>query len=287
LQVLLPNEIIKGLYILFDLTAAFGVTITAAQLGNVRVNYRGTDIVNAPASFFLLENNLHMGLPLFDMNAAAESWAAIYIPFHMPWDEQNGLINTEEDRGMVSLNFPGLIGAVAASGLVSVYTIPAKTIATYVPLWMQQNIQVGGAGTVTERLRNFNISSLYIVPNVHITGTVLVNKDGLNVINANQIVLQGYSDTINEVEAATCPLFQVDLNPNHIIGNAISNTVEVNLGMDAATTVELYILSVLYQQQASQAVSSAQQAYTPATIGNLSTAPLVRVTGKPAPVATA
>lgn len=245
-QVALPSTIIKGLFIRFAGTNGAGATTTEADLGTIRVNYRGQDIVNADLAFFGLLNNLHMGTHESGSAIGAAMAMSFYIPFHMPWDHKNGLINTDADRGTLYLQFPLLIAALLATGTVEIYVIEAKTVATYVPVWLNQNLQAGGAGQLTDRFRQFNISSVYYVPNAAITGQIVVNRDGQNVINASQAVLDANSNLINEVEAAVL-LTQIDLNPNHILGNALSNNVDVVIGVNAATVIVCYILAVLYQ----------------------------------------
>jgi hypothetical protein len=248
-QVALPTGIIKGLYIRFVGVGATGVTVTEAQLGTIRVNYRGNDIVNADLAGIGLFNNLHKGTHEFAAASGGAVTASYYIPFCLPWDENNGLINTDADRGTVYLSFPALAAAVMASGSVEVYVIEARTVAQYVPVFLNQSLQSGGAGTLTDRFRQFNISSIYIVENVHITGTIIVNRDGQNIVNASQAVLKAASNLNNRVETAVA-LIQLDLNPNQLLAGSLSNNVEVNLGMDAATTVVCYVLGVLFQQSA-------------------------------------
>lgn len=248
-QVALPSQIIKGLFIRFAGTNATGATAAEADFGSIRVNYRGQDIVNADLAFFGQLNNLDGGTHEFSSTVSAAVVGSYYIPFNVPWDEQNGLINTDADRGTVYLQFPALIAALVATGQVEIYVIEARTIATYVPVWLNQNLQAGGAGNLTDRFRQFNISSIYYVENGIITGNIVVNKDGQNVINASQAVLKANSNLINQLETATT-LIQIDLNPNQILGNALANNVDVVLGVNGAGTIACYILGILYQQAA-------------------------------------
>jgi hypothetical protein len=214
----------------------------------VRVNYRGTDIVNAPVSFFNLMNNMHWGVAEASSTVSAAFAFSIYVPFHVPWEQTNGLVSRKEDKGFFELTFPLLTSAVIDSGTVEVYYIVARGVASYVPLWIQQNIQVGGASVATDKIQQYNISSLYIVENAHITGQVLVFRDGMSVINASQAVLKAKSNFDNRIETAIA-LIQVDLNPNNILSNALSQQIELNAGMDAATAIELYYLALLFQSQ--------------------------------------
>jgi hypothetical protein len=266
-QVALPSTIIKGLFIRFAGTNAAGQTATEANLGSIRVNYRGQDIVNADIAFFGLLNNLTKGVHEFSSAIGGDVVASYYIPFNVPWDEQNGLINTEADRGTVYLQFPALIAALVATGSVEIYVIEAKTVATYVPVWLNQNLQAGGAGQLTDRFRQFNISSVYYVENAAITGQVIVNKDGQNVINASQAVLKANSNLINNVETAVT-LIQIDLNPNHILGNALANNVDVVIGVNAGTTIVAYVLAILYQQAAT---GGQVTTFSPVQVGTVQT----------------
>lgn len=259
----LPEDLIQGLFIRYSGTAAAAVTVTLANLGTVRVNYRGSDIVNVPVTFLNGMNNLHWGTAEFTSAVGAAFAGSVYVPFHAPWDYGNGLANRLSDRGFVELRFPALTAAVIASGTVEIYYVQARTVANYVPLWIQQNVQVGGAGTVVDRIQSFNISSLYFDFNAIITGSVLVFRDGQQVINSNQAVLQAKSNFDNRVETAIT-LVQVDLNPNDILANALSNNIEVNFGASGAGTIGLYYLAILFQ---GAAPGSSSTSFTPAKAG--------------------
>lgn len=263
-QVALPNAIIKGLFIRFSGTAAAGVTVTEAQLGSSRVNYRGQDIVNTDLAGLGLFNNLTEGTHEFASAIGAAFTGSYYVRFTMPWDENNGLINTDADRGTVYVSFPALTAAVIASGTVEIYYEEANTVATYVPIFVNQNLQAGGAGQLTDRFRQFNISSVYVISNAIITGSIIVNKDGQNVINASQAALLGLSNLKNRVETAIT-LYQLDLNPNQLLGNALSNNVDIVLSaVSGAGTIVCYVLGVLFQQSA----IVTQQSFVPTAPGS-------------------
>jgi hypothetical protein len=245
----LPEDIIRGLFVRYTGVAAGGVTVTLANCGQVRVNYRGSDIVNAPVAFLSTMNNLHWGVAEATSALGGAFAFSVYVPFHAPWDEQNGLVNRLADRGFVNLSFPAMTAAVIASGTVFIYYVKAKTVASYVPLWIQQNVQAGGAGIVVDRMQSFNISSLYVDFNAILTGSVLVYRDGECVVNSDQATLEAKSNFDNRVETALTA-FQIDLNPNKLLENALANNIEVNFGVSGAGTLGVYYLAILYQQQA-------------------------------------
>lgn len=242
----LPEAIIKGLFIRFNGVAAAGVTVTVAQLGQVRVNYRGADIINVPFSFIQNFDNLHFGTVEFASAVGAAFTASGYVPFHAYWDNQNGLANRLEDKGFIELRFPALTAAVIASGTVEIYYVPATGIAGYIPMLMQQNIQAGGAGQVVDRLQQFNISEVYFDFNAAITN-ILIYKDGKSMVSATQAVLQAKSNMDNQVETAIT-LIEVDLNPNKILTNALGNLLELNLTATGATTYNTYYMAVVFSE---------------------------------------
>jgi hypothetical protein len=135
-------------------------------------------------------------------------------------------------------------GTIIASGTVEVYAVLANQVARYIPLWNQQNVQVGGAGRATQRLQNFNISSLFIETNAQLT-TVLVNKDNKSVISANQNVLLAKSNLENEVETSITT-YEVCLNPFRRIEEAVASLIEVDFTLGATTTVVMYFLAFLF-----------------------------------------
>jgi hypothetical protein len=81
-----------------------------------------------------------------------------------------------------------------------------------------------------------------------------VFKDGKSIINANQAVLKAKSNFDNRVETATT-LIQIDLNPNQILSNALSNNLEINVLSGAATAIETYYLAVLFNTQMKGAIT--------------------------------
>lgn len=253
----LPQGLLQGLYIRFSGDAAAGVTIATSDLGQVRVNYRGQDIINVPVSFISLFNNLHWGVAEFASAVGAAFSASIYVPFHMPWENTNGLLNLAEDKGFFELRFPLLTAAKIDSGTVEVYYIKARSVASYIPLLIQQNIQAGGAGNVNDKILNYNVSSLYLEENAHLTGQVMVFKDGQVTINSTQAVLKSKSNFDNRVEAAIA-LIQVNLNPTNLVAASLGEIIEVQAVVDAATTLAVYYLSVLFQgdRSSGQAVVS-------------------------------
>lgn len=263
----LPEDVIKGLFIRFSGVNAAGVTSTIAQLGSVRVNFRGTDIWNAPVSFVSNFNNLHWGVAEYASAIGGAFVCSIYVPFHVPWDDQNGLVNRISDKGTLQMLFPALTAAVIASGTVEVYYIPARSAATYIPIYMNQNIQIGGAGQVVDRLQSFNISSIYVVTNALVTN-VMVFRDGKNIINSNQNTLLAKSNFDNRVETAIAT-YQLDLNPNKILSNSLSNNLEVQLTATGATALETYYLAILFNNAPQGVVS---QEFTPSTRPPLVTA---------------
>jgi hypothetical protein len=235
---------IKGLWIRYTGTNQTGQTLTVANLGTVRVNVRGTDIVNVPVSFLSNMNNLFWGAAEASSTISAAFAFTVYVPFHAPWDSQNGIFVQIEDNPYIQLNYSGVTGTIIASGTVEVYAVLANQVARYIPLWNQQNVQVGGAGRATQRLQNFNISSLFIETNAQLT-TVLVNKDNKSVISANQNVLLAKSNLENEVETSITT-YEVCLNPFRRIEEAVASLIEVDFTLGATTTVVMYFLAFLF-----------------------------------------
>jgi archaellum component FlaF (FlaF/FlaG flagellin family) len=243
----LPLGTIKGLFIRYTGTNDAGQTATLANLGTVRVNYKGNDIVNTTVSFFNLFNNLKNGVSEFSSAVGAAFVASIYVPFHAPWDESNGLYVAKGDLATIDLRFSGLSG-VAASGVVEVYYVSAVGIANYIPLLINQNIQAGGAGQVVDEYQQFNISALYVTENAAITGQVNVYRDGRTLIQSTQAVLEANSNMMNRVETALA-FFEINLNPLQQVANSLSSNVSVNITVNGATTIVVTFLAFLFDDK--------------------------------------
>ena len=246
----LPERNLLGLFIRYSGTNAALKDMTLAKLGKIRVNLKGTDIINTDINFFSLLNNLHWGVAEFSNVQAGAFSASVYIPFHAPFDNFNGVPFTKEDSGFFELSFPALTATEIVSGVVEIYYITAQTVSKYIPLWVQQDFQAGGAGTVVERVQSFNISSLYFIENADIS-TILVYKDSRILINSKQSVLKAYSNFKNRIETGIT-LIELDLNPNDTPINALSQLLELNIVTGAATTVKNVYLAFLFNPQLSE-----------------------------------
>lgn len=248
----MPERNVLGLYIRYSGTNAATRDMTLAKLGRIRVNLKGTDIINTTISFFSQLNNHHWGVAEFTNATGGAFAASVYVPFHAPFDHYNGVPFMKEDGGFFELTFPSLTATEIVGGNVEIYYIVAQTVSKYIPLWLQQDMQAGGAGTLVERVQSFNISSLYITDNANISN-ILVYKDNRVVINANQNTLRSYSHFRNRVESSSgLTMFEIDLNPNDTPVNALSQLLELNIITTGATTVNNTYLAFLFSQQLSQ-----------------------------------
>lgn len=228
----------RGLLVRYTGTNASGVAVTLAQLGQVRVNFRGNDNVNDTVSFFASMNNLYYGVAEFSSTTSGAYAATIWIPFSAPWDEKNGMFNSKGIAGFIQTN-NALTTAVVANGVIEVYYLEAEAIANYATFWLQQNVQVGGAGQAKQTLTGFDVSSLLLEENAQIT-LIQVNKDERNLMSSTQAVEKAASNLMNRVETAIT-LIELNINPYKYIP-AGGRQVTIQLQMGAATTVGLHTL---------------------------------------------
>lgn len=243
----LPEGVIKGLFIRWTGTNQAAQAVTLAQLGTIRVNFRGTDIVNTTVSFFNAMNNLHWGASEFSSAAGGAFVASVYVPFHAPFDDQNGIYNRLTDKGVFFLQNT-TTAVVVLNGTVEVYYIYATGVAQYIALWLNQNLQAGAAGQVVDRIQSYNVSSIYFTENAIVSGQVNIYQDGKSKIQATQAVLKAFSNLMNRVETAIT-LLQVNLNPLNQISAALSDLVEVNITVNAGGTYETNYLSFLFDEK--------------------------------------
>lgn len=234
----LPNGTLKYLFIRWQGTNQAGQAVTLAQLGQVRVNLRGTDIVNDTVSFFSLFDNLKYGVAEFSSVVGGAFAASILIPFHAPWDNQVGMFNDENYGAYVELRNTVTVATIVG-GTVSVNYVEAGAAATYVTYFLQQNLQVGGASQATQIFTGIDISSLFIEENANLTN-IFVSKDGKNKISSTQALLEANSNMLNRVETAIT-LYELFLNPyQYIPAGGRETQIEATLG--AGTTVLMHTM---------------------------------------------
>lgn len=230
----LPNGTLKHLFIRWAGTNQAGQAVTLAQLGQVRVNYRGTDIVNESVAFFSLWDNLNYGVAEFVSNVGGTFAASIKIPFHAVWDEKVGLFNDPNYGAYVELRNV-TTAVVIATGTVQISFEEAQANASYLTYYLQENLAVGGAGQQTQDFTGIDISSLYLETNAQLTN-VFVAKDTVNKVSSDQNTLLADSNMTNRVETAIA-LYEVPMNPYKYIP-AGGKLVQF-IGTYAAATIQL------------------------------------------------
>lgn len=244
----LPHGTIKDLVIRWTGTNQAGQAVTLAQLGQVRVNYRGTDVVNETVNFFSLFNNLKYGVAEFSSIVAGAYAVSIVIPFHAPWDNTVGLFNNANYAGFVELRNTVTIVTVTG-GVVQISYVEANAMAPYLTYFIQQNLAVGGAGQQTQDFSGTDISSLFIENNVNLTN-VFIQKDQLSRITSDEATLLSYSNFLNRVETAIA-LLEVNLNPYNYIP-AGGKVTQFNGTFGAATVLLIHTMGFARTPDAAQ-----------------------------------
>jgi len=242
----IPRGTTKELVIRFAGVSAAGKTMTLAKLGRLRLNYLSTDTHNLSQSLLSRYNNLKMGVAEFSAAVGAAFSATLVVPFHAPWDDYNGQYFGEKEA-FIQLDFPALDAVEITSGTVSLHTVEAPSLAQYVLLLLQRNVQVGGAGTVSQELEMSNISSLYISEDAAVTNW-LVTADKSEKINASQAALKGYSNERNRVETAV-DLIELDLNPFNEVKRLLNREVKVQANCTGAVNIDLVAESFAFSDQ--------------------------------------
>lgn len=262
----LPEGMLKGLWVRFTGTNLGGQAVTLANLGVLKVQWRAKDIINVPVSFISAFNNLHYGVAKFASAVGGAFEILIYVPFHVYWNQDNGLKVVKGDGAFVDIRTQAL-AAIVATGLIEVYYERSTSTAKYIPMLIQQNIQVGGAGQVPETVKGFNISSLYFTENASITN-INLHKDGTKYVSSNQQVLGDASSLRNRLET-DITTFEIDLNPDKVIANAMVNVVDLELTATGATAYEMFYMAILFltQQVIRQPISTGGTGITPTPVG--------------------
>lgn len=239
----LPRGLWRGLFVRWTGTNAGGQAVNLAQLGTVRVNLMGTDIVNCLVSFLSALGNLKSGVAEFASATGGAYAASVYIPFHTYFDLQNSLYAANDESIQIELRNT-VTTAIVTGGTVEVYALQGIHPMRYVPTLINQNVQAGGAGLVSDIVQSRNVSSLYVTDNAQLS-IMQVETDGRLRINANRGAIGAFSNFENRVETAIT-LFELNLNPHGIVSDALSDTVKVMFQVSAATTVLMHYNAILY-----------------------------------------
>lgn len=195
----LPDGDYSYIFVRIAGTNAAAQTLAITQLGRVRIEYQGKEIFNTTPQMLVLRTNAYFGTP---ENASAVGAAFAFgfiVPLRTKLDELNVLRvkKNVSDAKMTIQDYT--VGAVVASGTISVFALYGKGAPLYIPIIRDYNFTFGGATTRVESLPDRNISELYYITDANLSQVEVV-RDGRSVVNADTVAVDAFTDAFNRIE---------------------------------------------------------------------------------------
>jgi hypothetical protein len=246
----------KGQYgffqIVFDLDAAAGVTITRAQLGNIKFNWQGSDVFNVDAELLSLLGNVYGGISEFTAVAGGATRCSIFIPCGAYWDSQNIYDIHDNDRVYFELTFPLLTAAVIDSGFVKVYGKNKVGVMNYLFNIMPRPVVSSGAAVLSDTYEINNVISIYMKNPAALVSDIQIDKNNQTIYNAPTTEIQAYSDWIHQLETTNTTL-ALEFAESKDIREALGSTVRYQMTFTGAGTLAQYFAFVEFTPEKANA----------------------------------
>jgi hypothetical protein len=246
----------KGQYgnILIDYsgTNAALKTMTLADLGNIRLNWNGQDVVNVDAEILSILNNLYGGVAPFVSAAGANFSGQIIIPCGQWTDSMNIYDIGNTDQVQLTLDFPNLAAiANVTAGTVTVYYKDKVGVMNYLHNIVMRQVVAQGGGWVNDTFPVNNVSQIYLKTPVtnHVTDLQIL-KDNETHVDSTTAVAQAYSDYIHIVETATTSI-AIECAESKNIMESIGGQVQYRYLFSQADTLQQYFSYILFTKQKS------------------------------------
>ena len=224
--------------------AAAAVTVTLANLGNVRLNLNGSDIINLDVEALSLMANNYGGYVEASSVAGGAFAFTIFIPAGYWFDPKNVFYFGKSDKAYYQLQFSALTPAVIDSGNVTIYGNPGKGVQSYIhKILSKQAVSSAASGVITDSIQEKNIISLYLKDPTTLIDNLILIRDGETVVNGSMVSELVYSNWIHQLEAANV-LYIGEFVPNKNLAQALSNAFSYQYNFTAAGNLEQYYSAI-------------------------------------------
>jgi len=239
----IPKGKYAGLLIRIFGTTNTGQTLALSDIGQLRVNRHGKEVISESFDFFHCYDDLKGGfLPTVTGGAAAAEDVFCLIPFALPElpNVMNVLTNEEAD---LRLDFDTAtmntrFGANPCTYQVYGYMTP-DIDEHYQLLIREQDVQATGAGRLSDALNGSNLAALYLIDDSDVIDSYSLAVDGSIVVdNIDDDVERAVTSFENSVEAAN-RMAEVNLVRTGNFANAINGVAKIELVFNAGGTVNL------------------------------------------------
>jgi len=221
-------------------TSDTGQTGAITNLGRVRVNLNGTDIISSEYENLHKWTNGKYGLP---ENVSAEAGACSFtslIPFSNR-DVPNGLDIDEEDICAFHLTRDTAIATTYTELTYELLVRETMAPQAYIMMFYDLTRTHGGAGPDVFDIKHENVGLVGIDSTV--LDRIMVTQDGKIKFNGEYDSLLYAADIFNEIEAATIEAVLLDMSPGDDPLENLASKIGIQLQANAEGTTSIWYVA--------------------------------------------
>lgn len=261
LQFYVPSGLYKFFVVEFDLDAAAAVTLTRANLGNLKLNFNGQDIINADVEILSLLGNIYGGVSEFTAVAGGATRCTVFIPCGQYWDNSNVYYVSQDDKVYLDLSFPDLaLAANVDSGSIRVYAKNGVGSMNYLNYLQTKPVVAAGAGVIDDSFPVNNVAQIILKSAATLLSNVQVRKDGEPVFDGNVNVLTAYSDFVHMLETTNTTLV-LETGESKDVREYSGHEIGYQYTFTGAGTLAQYFQFIEYTTQKAKASRQASANY--------------------------
>ena len=228
-------------------TSAAAQTGTTSNLGRIRVNYNGTDIISSEFEFLHQWTNLFYGLP---ENTSAEAGACSFSSL-IPFSNRiisNGLDIGEDDLCQFFLTRDSAIDTTYDALTYELLGVETMTPQNYIQMFYDLTRSYSGAAQDVFDLKHENIGLIALIDGTIATPTAIldramVTRDDEIVFNGAKNSLLFGADIFHEVEAASVGAICLDMAPGNDPLENLASSIGLQLSINALGTIGIWYLA--------------------------------------------
>lgn len=251
----LPKGQYGAIAIEYDLDAAAAVTLTRANMGNIRLTWNGRDVVNVDSEMLNLVNNLYGGVAEFSSAVGGATRMTCFIPVGMWWDSQNVYDVGDNDQVIIQLSFPDLaLAANVDSGSIRIHVKEKVGVMKYLHIVNQRFEQTSAAAVVSNSLPINNVSQLYYLNPAGALSQMQILKDGETIVDDTIPLIMAYNEWLHQLETAGTTL-AIEFNESKELREVIGRQISYKHTFSGAATLRQYYSAVEFVSDAKVAQS--------------------------------
>ncbi|MBD3196327.1 MAG: hypothetical protein GF317_14810 [Candidatus Lokiarchaeota archaeon] len=245
-SVVVPPGTYSHFYFRFDADASAAETITR-DIGRIRLNLNGKEIVNLDFDLLQFINDLEGGYPEAVQNEGGVcSYTALLPAFYK--DMENVFYVGEDDRLVIYFNYNSTqIDKIEQDDSFQIGGIHSRGQQTYWRTMFQEipNLINGTSPETFEAVEN--LVSLYY-NNSNIT-RILMEVDGEVIVNAEAETIQSISNILNQKEASYSSIYKIDLTQGNSIGKLLSDEIKITFTTSDTDTPDLVFNGIMFDDR--------------------------------------